>query len=297
MKILNIGSLNYDYVYSVNHIVKPGETIASANMVTFPGGKGLNQSIALARAGEKVYHAGIVGSEGKMLLDVCVENNIDSSNIKTMEGKSGHTIIQVDENGQNCILLYGGSNRSLTKEYIDGVLDRFDQGDWILLQNEVNLIDYIIDKAYERGLKIALNPSPFDKAIEGCDLSKISLFLLNEVEGEQITGFSESDTILDVLMERYHEAKVVLTLGSEGVIYCDKNIRCSHGTYKVEVVDTTAAGDTFTGYFIHCLIHKRPVNEALQISSKASALAVSKAGATSSIPYWEDVMKVELKLR
>jgi len=294
LKILNIGSLNYDYVYSVNHIVNPGETVSSTKMETFCGGKGLNQSVALARAGEKVYHAGMIGTEGELLLDTCRENHIDVSFMKSIEGKCGHTIIQVDEIGQNCILLYGGSNRSLTKEYVDNVLNYFEKGDWILLQNEVNLLYYIIDKAYEKGLKIALNPSPYNKAILECDLSKISLFLLNEIEGEQITGKSNTKEILDCMIEQYKEAQIVITLGSEGVLYRDKNMESSHGIYKVNVVDTTAAGDTFTGYFIYSIIHNLPVKEALELSSKASAIAVSRPGATASIPYMKEVLETKL---
>ncbi len=289
MKILNIGSLNYDYVYTVHHIVNPGETILTTKMETFCGGKGLNQSVALARAGEKVFHAGMIGIEGELLLNTCKENNIDITYIKPLNEKCGHTIIQVDENGQNCILLYGGSNRSLTEEYVDSVLKCFEKGDWILLQNEVNLLSYIIDKAYEIGIKIALNPSPFNSALNECDLSKVSLFLLNEIEGEQITGKSKTNEILDTMIAKFKEAQIVLTLGSQGVIYRDKTLECSHDIYRVPVVDTTAAGDTFTGYFIYAILHKLSISDALELSSKASAIAVSRPGATASIPYMSEV--------
>lgn len=294
MKILNIGSLNYDYVYSVKHIVKPGETIASSKVETFCGGKGLNQSVALARAGTKVYHAGMLGTDGEILLDTCRKNNIDTSYIKSIEGKSGHTIIQVDDNGQNCILLYGGTNRSLTKEYIINVLNSLEKDDWLLLQNEVNLLSFIIDKAYEKGVKIALNPSPFDEAIKDCDLSKVTLFLLNEIEGEQITGKSSAKEILEFMLEHYKNAKIVLTLGEQGVIYRDNKTEFKHGIFKVKAVDTTAAGDTFTGYFMHSIINNLSIDEALKLSSKASAIAVSKAGATNSIPLMKEVLETEL---
>lgn len=297
MKILNFGSLNYDYVYAVNHIVNPGETILSGEMQTFCGGKGLNQSVALARAGEKVYHAGMVGSEGDLLLNTCKNNEIDISFIKSIEGKSGHTIIQVDENGQNCILLYGGSNQSMTKEFIDQVIDQFDSDDWLVLQNEVNLLWYIIDKAYEKGIKIALNPSPYNSQMERCDLSKISLFLLNEIEGEQLTGKNDINEILQIMSELYSNAQIVLTLGSEGVIYKDKNSKYAHGSYKVEVADTTAAGDTFTGYFIHGIIRKLSIPETLELASKAAAIAVSRHGATTSIPYLKEVTEIQLCLK
>lgn len=290
MKILNLGSLNYDFVYYVNHIVKPGETEAASKVETFAGGKGLNQSIALARAGSMVYHAGMLGTDGGMLLDICRENNIDTSYIKTVEGKSGHAIIQVDEKGQNSILLYGGANRSLTKEYINEVLNFLDKGDWLLLQNEVNLLSYIIDEAYSKGIKISLNPSPFNNAIKECDLSKVNLFLMNEIEGTQITGESEPKEILDAMIKQYKDAEIVLTLGEQGVVYRDYKTEAVHGIYKVKPVDTTAAGDTFTGYFMHSITNNLPIEEALDLASKASAIAVSKAGATNSIPCMEEVL-------
>ena len=297
MKLLNMGSLNYDYVYSLNHIVVPGETISSNQMEVFCGGKGLNQSVALARAGWKVYHAGMIGADGELLRNTLLENQIDTSYIRQIEGKSGHTIIQVEESGQNCIILYGGSNQAFTREYVDEVLASFESGDWILLQNEINLLPYVIEKAYERGMKIALNPSPCNQQVMECDLSKVSLFLLNEVEGEQITGETGIPEILKKLSERFPEARFVLTLGSQGVIYQDKIQRCSHGVYQVKVVDTTAAGDTFTGYFLSALLQSMPIEEALELSSKASGIAVSRAGAVPSIPYREEVVSAELQLR
>ena len=188
MKVLNFGSLNLDYVYQVESILIPGETQASKSRQIFCGGKGLNQSIALAKAGIPVYHAGLIGEGGEPLLEVCKENGVNTEFIRQIPGPCGHTVIQVDENGQNCILLFGGSNRSMTKEFVDTVLDSFEEGDIILLQNEINELDYIIDRAYEKHMMIILNPSPFDNALENCDLSKISLFLMNEIEGFQITG-------------------------------------------------------------------------------------------------------------
>ena len=193
MKALNFGSLNYDYVYTVDHMVREGETLSSEKMETFLGGKGFNQSVALSRAGIDVKHAGAVGEEGEGFLAFCRENGIDTSYIRTLPGKSGHTIIQIDRNAQNCILLYGGANQSITKEYVDEVLAHFEKGDILLLQNEVNMLDYIIDSAYEKGLMIILNPSPYNSALDRCDFNKISMFLLNEIEGAQVTGEENTD--------------------------------------------------------------------------------------------------------
>ncbi|HAX52476.1 MAG TPA: ribokinase, partial [Lachnospiraceae bacterium] len=200
-------------------------------------------------------------------------------------------IIQVDKEGQNCILLYGGANRSITREYVDEVLGNFEKRDILLLQNEVNLLDYIIDQAYERGMMIILNPSPYDSALDSCDFSKISMFLLNEVEGEQITGENDAENMLEKLQAMYPKARVVLTLGGEGSVYQYKEERYRQGIYKVKAVDTTAAGDTFTGYFISSVIDGVPVPEGLALAAKAAAIAVSRQGAAASIPSREEVIK------
>lgn len=294
MKVLNFGSLNLDYVYSVDHMVTPGETLASYGMNVFCGGKGLNQSIALAKAGVDVYHAGMIGEEGQILLDTCKEGGVNADYIKKTEGKSGHTIIQVDKKGQNCILLFGGANRSITKEYVNEVLSHFEKGDILLLQNEVNLLDYIIDCAYEKGMMIILNPSPYDEALDACDFNKISMFLLNEIEGGQVTGEKETDKILGKLKEIYPNARVVLTLGGDGSVYQYKDEQYRQGIFKVKAVDTTAAGDTFTGYFISSIIEEMPVQEGLELAAKASAIAVSREGATASIPLKDEVMNCTL---
>ena len=274
MKVLNFGSLNLDYVYQVESILIPGETQASKSRQTFCGGKGLNQSIALAKAGIPVYHAGLIGEGGEPLLEVCKENGVNTEFIRQIPGPCGHTVIQVDE-----------------KEFVDSVLDSFDEGDIILLQNEINELDYIIDRAYEKHMMIILNPSPFDNALENCDLSKISLFLMNEIEGFQITGEKEPDRILAKVKELYPKAKVVLTLGGDGSVYQDETGIYRQGIFKVKAVDTTAAGDTFTGYFISSVIDGMPVQDGLKLAAKASAIAVSRPGATASIPVRSEVVE------
>ncbi|MGI6064086.1 ribokinase [Blautia sp.] len=294
MKVLNFGSLNLDYVYQVESILIPGETQASKDRKTFCGGKGLNQSIALAKAGIPVYHAGMIGEEGDILLETCRDNGVNTEFIRKIQGPSGHTVIQVDKDGQNCILLFGGANRSITREFVDQVLENFEKEDIILLQNEISELDYVIDRAYEKGMTIILNPSPYDKGLEKCDLSKVSLFLVNEIEGYQITGEKEPDKILSRIKEIYPDARVVLTLGGDGSVFQDHTGIYSQGIYKVKAVDTTAAGDTFTGYFISSLIDGLPVEEGLKLAAKASAIAVSRPGATASIPMKEEVLNTIL---
>lgn len=289
MKILNFGSLNYDYVYAVDHILLAGETSAASKLETFCGGKGLNQSVALARAGAQVWHAGQVGEEGAQLLELCRENGVHTEYIRTVPGKSGHTVIQVDKNGQNNILLFGGANRSIPGDYADRVLEQFGESDLLLLQNEVNDLPRLIERGSARGMRIVLNPSPYDEVIGRCDLSKVSILLVNEIEGWQISGQREPERILEYLAQKYPQTAVVLTLGSQGVRYRHGKKDFSHGIYPVPVVDTTAAGDTFTGYFLAGLTAGKSVPDCLELASRASSIAVTRPGAAPSIPQLREV--------
>lgn len=284
MKILNVGSLNIDYTYQVEQIVKTGETISSQGLNVFAGGKGLNQSIALARAGANVYHAGIVGKDGTFLIDVCKNSGVNTDYIKIGSIRTGNAIIQVTPQGQNSIVLFSGANRSLSKEYLDQVLAHFEKGDILLLQNEVNLVDYLIEAASKKEMKIFLNPSPYNKYLDNCDLSKIDTFLMNEVEGYQITKKHLPIEILDVMKQKYNHARVVLTLGKDGVYYQDNNEQIYYKAYPIDAIDTTGAGDTFTGYYIASLMEGKSNQEALALATAAAALAVMKPGAANAIP-------------
>ncbi len=291
MRVLNIGSMNLDYVYKMDHIVLSGETQESHSLNLYLGGKGFNQTTALFKAGADVYHAGLISKDGEKFLEVCDEYRISKDYIKVIDGNTGHAIIQIDKKGENCILLYGGANQKFTEEYIDNVLKDFEKGDLLLLQNEINLLPYIVEKAHKKGMTIALNPSPFNEKLLEADLSKIDIFILNEVEGKQITGFSDVNEILKHMVIKFPEAQIVLTLGEKGSIYKYKDTIINQPSFKVNVVDTTAAGDTFTGYFLAGLIEKINVNEVLNISAKASSIAVTKHGAIPSIPSKEEVIR------
>jgi len=297
MKILNFGSLNIDYVYAVDHFVRPGETLASSGREVFPGGKGLNQSVALARAGADVWHAGGIGAgDGAFLKHMLEKNGVHTDYVCEYDMATGHTIIQVDKSGQNCILLYGGANRVNTPEFVDKVLDGFSAGDYLVLQNEINAVDYIMKKAHELGMVIFLNPSPYDTAIAALPLRYVDCFLLNEIEAEDICGADSADpqNLLDVLGKKFPAAKIVLTLGKGGVIYKAGTSIFRHGIYKVPVVDTTAAGDTFTGFFISCIARGMDIPDVLRYASVASSIAVSRKGAAPSIPSFTEVETAKL---
>ena len=284
MDILNFGSLNIDYVYKVDNFLLPGETKSSLDFNKHCGGKGLNQSIAAAKAGNRVYHAGFLGSDGAMLKNALEENEVDLTYLKSIDETSGHAIIQVDDKGQNCILLYGGTNLMLTKEYIDDVLQNFTNETIILLQNETNLIGYVIDEAYKKGLKIALNAAPMNEKVLSYPIDKLTWLIVNEVEGKQIAKCDTDDEILDTLIKKYPNLNILLTLGSKGACCYSEGKTYVINSYKVNVVDTTAAGDTFTGFFLYGINNGVSIPDSLILATTASAMCVGKSGAAISIP-------------
>ena len=288
-KILNFGSLNLDYVYQVSHFVTPGETLAAKQMRMNPGGKGLNQSVALAKAGAAVWHAGCVGKGGEWLKDFLQEQGVDVTYLKNVAEMQGNAMIQVNEQGENCILLYGDSNRVISETQIADTLGQFEPGDFLVLQNEINRLPEIIDQGYVRGMKIVLNPSPFEEGLRNLDYGKISWLLINEVEAQQITGESEPEQIHAWFRAQIPTLQVVLTLGEKGA-YCFAGEETVYQpAYKVKAVDTTAAGDTFTGYFLEALSRNCELAECMRRAAFASSISVSHPGAAESIPRKTEV--------
>ena len=292
MRILNFGSLNIDYVYRVDSFVKPGETKACKGLSVNCGGKGLNQSVAAARAGCEVYHAGLVGADGGMLLDKLREKGVDISLLERSSGLSGNAIIEVDDAGQNRIILFGGTNRCLTEAGIDKTLDCFGTEGLVLVQNETNLVDRILIKAHERGLKTAFNAAPMEERVKAYPLDLVDYLLVNEVEGAALAGTEDESEIVSRLIARYPRLSLVLTLGERGAVFASKDTVLSIGSCTVPVADTTAAGDTFTGFFLYGILSGKGPAEALRMATAASALCVQRPGAADSVPALAEVEAV-----
>ncbi len=289
MKVLVFGSLNIDLVYQLDHLVREGETISSTRYDRNAGGKGLNQTIALAKAGQPVMMAGAIGSDGLFLQNMLEEYGVDTRFVRTLDVPSGNALIQVDREGRNCIILYGGANQAITVEMIHETLAQLEPGDLILMQNEVSHGDEIIREAARFGLQIALNPSPMTQELLTWPLDKVSYFVLNEVEGGDMTGETDPERICDELLRRYPQSRIVLTLGSQGSMYADQTQRLHQPIFPVKAVDTTAAGDTFTGYFLHAIAEGRDPAFALCEAAKASSITVSRPGAAQSVPLLKEV--------
>jgi len=286
MRILNFGSTNIDIVFSVDHIVKPGETLGSSSLTRSTGGKGANQSVAVAKAGQhEIFHAGRIGPDGLWIKDKLQQMGVRTDFVFDGETPTGQALIQVASDGQNSIVLYAGANKEFTDVGIDEILANFSKGDWVMLQNEINNLAHIIESAYSRGLPICFNPAPFDNSVNDLPLEHIALFVLNEVEAEGLSGVSDPEASMDILTEKFPESEIIITLGGAGVRYGKgKDIRHGFGTWNVPVVDTTAAGDTFIGCYIANIAKGATVPEALHIASAASSVTVMRNGAMDSIP-------------
>lgn len=295
MKILNFGSLNIDYVYHVSHFVRPGETIQAKNQSIYCGGKGLNQSIALARAGAEVYHGGCIGSGGEMLKISLEENNVHTDLLSIVAEIQGNAVIQVDDHGENCILLFGGSNQAVTLQLARRVLAPFEKGDYLVLQNEISCLEEIVQLAAEKEMTVVLNPSPFTENLRQLDFNAISWLLLNEVEGEQISGEKDPREVWKILQGEYPHMNMVLTMGSAGAYCFSGEVEIYQSAYPVQAIDTTAAGDTFTGYFLAGLLRGDSLEKCMQSGAMAAAIAVSRMGASASIPFAAEV-KERLKI-
>ena len=298
MRFLVLGSVNIDMTFSVDHIVRAGETLSSNGLEINAGGKGANQAAALGKAGMDVSFAGKLGTDGNWILSILNESGVDTSLSISSDGiHTGQAIIQVEKSGQNCILLNAGGNKELTRAEIDSVIGSFGPDDMLILQNEINDIAYAMERAADRGIAISFNPSPFDDGIRSLPLDLVDIFFVNELEaalladvhsaGNDDAGFRH---VLDVLGKMYQDAMIVLTAGKNGAYCLDSKRDVSFAPIvDYPVVDTTGAGDTFCGYFLAARALGREAFDALGIASKASGIAVSRSGAMQSMPYAYEV--------
>lgn len=284
-----LGSLNLDFVYQVASIVSPGETIKSSSLQTHLGGKGGNQSIALARAGAQVCHIGAIGTDGEALQQNLQANGVNVDFVQISTIRTGHAIIQVQASGQNAIIVEGGANCAITHDLIERALMTSRPGDWLLAQNETNLVAWAIQYAKSRGMRIAYNPSPFDGDLVPSIIPHLDLLILNETEGSALTGASEPQAIISAIRNLSPSVDIGLTLGEHGAYFAAAEQVYFQPAERVAVVDTTAAGDTFLGYLLGSLTAGFDGNRALLRASRAAALCVTRHGAAVSIPLAAEV--------
>lgn len=283
MTIYNLGSINIDLVYRVDHFPVPGETLTSDDFSKGLGGKGANQSIAIARAGGDVRHIGAIGEDGRWALDIIAQSGADVRGVTLIDTPTGHAVINVDQAGENTIVLFAGANRALTETQISESLEGATAKDWLLLQNETSLGVFAARLAKSKGMKIAYSAAPFEAehALEVLPLT--DLIAVNEGEAAQLSqalGVDAKD--IDV-------PQLLVTKGAHGVWYRDARGTYEQPVFSVAPLDTTGAGDTFLGYFLAALDGANPVQTALETATAASAIQITRHGAASAIPLRAEV--------
>ena len=288
-KIINFGSINIDHVYRVPHLVKPGETLSSLDLVTGLGGKGANQSVAIARAGVSVAHVGRVFKGDTWAVALLASTGVDTDNIALIEGASGHAIIQVDDQGENAIVLHGGANQSFSIADIESALNHNQQARYLLMQNETNLLAEAFELAQAKGIKIVLNPAPMTDNIKDLPLAKLDTLIVNRGEAEALCGAADIDQMTQQMAALAPQTRVVVTLGGDGAMLLANGEVTHINSPSVDVVDTTGAGDTFVGYFLAGVAEGMNDHNALQRACLAGSIAVTRQGAITAIPDRSEV--------
>ena len=289
-RIVNLGSLCIDRVFRVDHVARAGETISAVDVQVFAGGKGLNQSLAARRAGAAVLHAGCVGPDGAMLTALLAAEGVDVTQLRIrVEQPTGNAVIQVTPQGDNAIVIVGGANRSLDIDQIDAALDAVGADDWLLLQNEINALGLVLQRAAARGLRVCLNCAPFDASALDYPLADVALLVVNEIEAHGLSGEPDPHAALTMLGRRYPAASIVLTLGEQGLIYVRAGEVSALPAFSVEAVDGTGAGDAFTGFLLAELLGGATFKDALLGASAAGAITAARLGAAPAIPHAAEV--------
>ena len=282
--------MHIDYVYNVKQIVKARETINALDHATNIGGKGLNQSIALARAGAKVSHVGIIGHDGAGLKNMLTDNQISTEYVDYLNQASGHAVIQVNAEGENTIIIFGGTNQKYTPELIEKALIKSEPDDIVLIQNQINDVPRILEQAKNHNRKIIFNLAPASHSMAYYPLEYVDVFVLNYQQGVILTQQETPDGILAALQRRYPQAAFVLTMGQKAVKFVDNHQRLTVPAERVPAIDTNAGGDTFIGYFLARWHLGDTIEHSLQLACRAAALCITRKGAAASIPYLHELI-------
>ena len=292
MTVVVVGSANVDLVVGLQRMPAPGETVMGHSFDRFPGGKGLNQAVAAARAGAQVAMVGAVGADegGDWLRGLMVAEGIDDTHVHRVEGPSGTAVIEVDEAGMNRIVVIPGANGQVTAYQVEQALAAIAQVSVVLVQHEVppDAVRAAMRAGRARGALTILNPAPARELDPGL-LADVDLLVPNEHEAALLTGMptasADQARAAAASLRQQGPAAVVITRGAEGLAWCDADGTSVSGAFAVTAVDTVAAGDAFCGTLAAALAEGRSLAEALRLGSAAGALAASAAGAVPSLPH------------
>lgn len=284
MTLVNVGSINIDRTYRVDHIPAPGETISAFVLDEGLGGKGANQSIAAARAGAKVRHVGAIGPDGGWTAGRLAEEGIEVGHILTLEKPTGHAVIALDRRGENAIIVHPGANGAVPASLVEEGLEGVGPGDRLVLQNEINANLAAAELARERGMEIIYSAAPFVAEDAARMLPLVDVIVMNEIEAGQLAVH------LGLSVETLPVKAALITRGAKGAVWIEGSRKIEVPAFPVEqVIDTTGAGDCFTGWFAGARERGASVEEALREAAAAAAIKVTRKGASAGIPFREEV--------
>jgi ribokinase len=283
MTIFNLGSINADHVYRVPHLPGPGETLAATSMQTGLGGKGANMSVAAARAGSHVAHIGAIGSDGIWARNRLLEYGVDTRHIAELDVPTGHAIINVDDAGENAITLFAGANQAISEDSVANALSTGSTGDILVTQNETNAQGVAAKVGSKLGFRVCYAAAPFDASAVKAVLPYLDFLILNAVEAQQL------EQALGVSIEELDVADIIITLGSDGARWISEGVDQHFAAIKVDPVDTTGAGDTFTGYVLAGLDRGLTMGQSISLAMRAAALMVTRMGTADVIPDLKEV--------
>ncbi len=290
MAVFNLGSINADLFYQVPHLLAPGETLASTDHSRGLGGKGANMSVAIARAAARAVHIGAIGPDGRWAVDRLLEYGVDTRNIIELDVPTGHAVIMVDDHGENAILLYPGANRALTETHIASALEAATDADTFLFQNETSAQVEGATLASSKGMRVVYAAAPFDAGSVEAVLPMLDILVMNEVEAQQLTD------ALGVVLTDLPVRDIVVTLGGDGCrwVNTDDGTDQTFPAIPVTPVDTTGAGDTFTGFLVAALDRGLPMEQAISLGQQAGAIMVTRHGTADVIPDLKDIEDARL---
>lgn len=284
MTVYNLGSINIDHIFRLDHLPQAGETLLSKDYLCCLGGKGANQSLALALGGAQVEHIGRMALPDLHFIDQLKQTGVNLDSIDTTAQTTASAIVMVDDtSGENQIVINPGANQQISTQAIDSSLDNALPGDWALSQNETNAVPYFLQQAKEKGLNVCYSAAPF-VAETTIDLLPITdLLVVNQLEAEALAE------ALDCTLEQIDVPHLLVTLGAEGARYIGKEGDWTLPSPKVSAVDTTGAGDTFLGFLLAALTQQQTMRDAMVLALHAAALQVTRKGTADAIPSLHEV--------
>lgn len=289
MNIINIGSLNIEHVLQLPRFPSSQDRLYCRHYQRLPGGKGYYQSVAMARAGAKVWHIGFIGPDGHFLRDSLKHNNVDVRYVHKTQTPTGQEHISITPDCHMTKVRYMGANACFEPHFLDCLFKQLQEKQLVLVQNEVNDIPKVFEQIKSYNLNLTFHPAPYSEDIKDYPLHMVDTLIFNLNTGQKLSNEQEPEKILKSLLAKYPNTALVLTLGAKGAWYVDNHQKIKVPGDPVMAIDESQAGNTFVGYFLAQKSQDNPIESCIKFACRASALCVSREGKSATIPYLTEI--------